>query len=138
MSYEAIVKVRLGDIDHAGVVFYPRIAGYFHVATEEFFAERAGLPYHELLDVRRLGLPTVRLEVDYREPLRFGDILRVEVAFAAVGNTSVTARYRVRRRPDGPVCAEGRVVMVCVTMDGFRPVRLPDDLRAVFGRHPAD
>ena len=63
-SYVTNLKVRFGDIDHAGIVYYPRISNYFHVAFEEFFSDRVGLPYHELLDERRLGFPAVRSEIE--------------------------------------------------------------------------
>jgi 4-hydroxybenzoyl-CoA thioesterase len=135
--YETDVKVRFGDIDHAGIVFYPRISGYFHVAMEEFFADRVGLPYHELIDDRRLGLPTVHAEIDYRAPLVFGDVARIAVSFLDVGETSVTMRYRVRKNGTGDPCVTARITAVCVDMETFRPVRIPDDLREVFRAHAA-
>ncbi|MCU0724946.1 MAG: acyl-CoA thioesterase [Planctomycetes bacterium] len=134
-AYETVVKVRFGDIDHAGIVFYPRISEYFHVTFEEFFADRVRLPYHELFDIRRLGLPTVRTEIDYRESLRFGDVARVEFGVLGLGRCSVTTRYRIRKKPAGPVCVDARVTVVCVDMETFRPVPVPDDLREVFLAH---
>ena len=64
MRFRARLSVRFGDIDHAGIVYYPRFLHYFHVALEEFFSRRLGRPYHRCLDDERVGLPTVRLEID--------------------------------------------------------------------------
>jgi 4-hydroxybenzoyl-CoA thioesterase len=134
-AYETAIKVRFGDIDHAGIVFYPRISEYLHVAFEEFFADRVRLPYHELFDIRRLGLPTVRSEIDFRESLRFGDVAHVEFGVLSVGRSSATTRYRIRKEPGGPVCVEAVVTVVCVDMETFRPVGMPEDLRAVLLAH---
>lgn len=72
------ITVRFGDIDQAGIVYYPRFLHYCHVAMEELFSQRVGIGYPELLRDHRVGFPTVRLSADFRRPLRYGD--RVEVA----------------------------------------------------------
>lgn len=132
--YSATVKVRFGDIDRAGVVYYPRFFHYFHVAFEEFFADRVGVPYHVLIDEKRIGFPAVRVECDYASPLRFGDVLDVGISVVRIGGASVTFRYRVRNRTRRRAVADARVTVVCVDMDTFRPKRIPARYRRVFER----
>ena len=134
-KYETSLKVRFGDIDHAGIVYYPRIINYFHVAFEEFFSDRVGLPYNELLDDRRLGFPSVKVDVDFRETLAFGDVARVEIQTRELGNSSLTLRYRIRKEGKKKACVVARITTVCVDMDTFKPTRIPDDLRTVFQYH---
>ncbi len=136
-KYETSMKVRFGDIDHAGIVYYPRIINYFHVAFEEFFSDRVGLPYHELLDGRRLGFPSVKVDVDFRRTLAFGDVARVEIQTLKLGNSSLTLRYRIRKEGTTEPCVVARITTVCVDMDTFEPTRIPDDLRTVFNYHLA-
>jgi 4-hydroxybenzoyl-CoA thioesterase len=131
--YAAAVKVRFGDIDRAGIVYYPRYFHYFHVAFEEFFADRVGVPYHVLLDEKRVGFPSVHVECDYRAPLRFGDVLQVGITVVRIGGSSVTFRYRVRARRR--LVAEARVTVVSVDMDTIPPRRNPAGIRRVFERH---
>jgi 4-hydroxybenzoyl-CoA thioesterase len=126
--YAARLKVRFGDIDHAGIVYYPRFLHYFHVALEELFGERLGVPYHRVIDERRLGLPTVHLEIDFRLPLRFGDEIAVAVAVAAVGRSSITWHYRVTKQ-DGALAAEATMVTVALDMDSFAKTEVPEWLR---------
>jgi 4-hydroxybenzoyl-CoA thioesterase len=133
--YTASVPVRFAEIDRAGIVYYPRFFHYFHIAFEEFFAGRVGVPYNVLLDRDRVGFPTVRAECDYRSPIRFGDVLRVEVSVERLGRTSVVFLYRLRRSPRAPVSAEARVTVVCVDMDAFRPIPIPPRCRRAFERH---
>ena len=43
MAFRSKLKIRFGDIDRAGIVYYPRFMHYFHVAKEEFFAAELGV-----------------------------------------------------------------------------------------------
>jgi len=131
--YEASLPVRFAEIDRAGIVYYPRFFHFLHVAFEEFFADRVGTPYPEMIDRRRVGFPTVHAECDYSSPLRYGDLLRIRVSVERMGRTSTVFRYRIRSRRGR--AAEARITVVCVDMDTFRPRSIPRDCRAAFGRH---
>jgi 4-hydroxybenzoyl-CoA thioesterase len=128
VPYAARLQVRFGDIDHAGIVYYPRFLHYFHVALEELFGHELGLPYHQVIDQRRLGLPSVHLEIDFRRPLRFGDAIDVAVEVAAIGKSSITWHYRVTKA-DGELAAEASIVTVALDMDTFAKTEVPGWLR---------
>ena len=131
--------VRFADVDHAGIVYYPRFYHYFHLAFEEFFRQRMGATaYVDLLDRRRIGFPAVRSECDYRLPLRFGDLVRAEMTIDRLGGKSIRFRYRLYRveaetaAAAGVLSAEGSVVCVVTDLAHFRGVEIPDDLRPLF------
>ena len=129
--------VRFDDVDHAGIVYYPRFLHYFHVAFEEFFRARMGAgAYLDLISRRKIGFPAVRAECDYRAPLRFGDMVAVEVAIARLGGKSVRFAYRALREegPSGPAALAAEGVVVCAVTDlaHFRAIEVPDDLRHLF------
>ncbi|MCG8425659.1 MAG: acyl-CoA thioesterase [Proteobacteria bacterium] len=93
------LPVCFADVDHAGIVYYPVFFHYFHLTFEEFFRQRLGARgYVELLDEARIGFPAVRSECDYRAPLRFGDIMDIEMSVDRLGGRSIVFRYRVYRR----------------------------------------
>jgi 4-hydroxybenzoyl-CoA thioesterase len=145
--------VRFADVDHAGIVYYPRFFHFFHLAFEEFFTSRLGpRGYVALLDVDRVGFPAVSAKCDYRAPLRFGDVMEIEVTVTRLGAKSVTFGYRVWRAaeaaPDGEaagaggvsgaaparerlLAAEGQVVSAVVDLEGFRAVAIPGRVRAL-------
>jgi 4-hydroxybenzoyl-CoA thioesterase len=134
----ATFPVRFDDVDHAGIVYYPRYYHYFHIAFEEFFRERMGSrSYVDLISRRRIGFPAVRTECDYRAPLRFGDVVRVEMHIERLGGTSIRFGYRAFRAegasaPAGQLVAEGAVVCVVTDLAQFRSIDIPDDLRQLF------
>ena len=135
MSYESRQRVRFSDIDRAGIVYYPRFFDYWHRAFEDFFGDEVGVPYHRLIDERRIGFPIVRVESEFKIPLQHGDLIRIVMTAARVGNRSITMRYRTYRPGSEELAAEARVTQACVHMDGLRAVPVPDDVRAALERH---
>lgn len=119
--------VRFADVDHAGIVYYPRFFHYFHVAFEELFRQRMGArAYVDLLDNDRVGFPAVRAEADYQAPLKFGDTAEIAVTVERMGKTSITFAYVVRRQEDGVQCATGKVVCAVVDLDKFKSTAVPE------------
>jgi 4-hydroxybenzoyl-CoA thioesterase len=88
------------------------------------------LPYPDLVTRRGLGFPTVRVEMEYDAPVRYGDRVEVGIAIERIGRSSAHVRYE--GRVEGRVVFHARNVAVCVDMKTFRPVPIPDDLRAAF------
>ena len=133
MPFRTQVQVRFGDVDHAGIVYYPQFFIYFHEAFEDFFDDN-GLRYDLLLNQRRVGFPTVHIETDYKQPLRYGDALDIELSVPKVGRRSATFRYVGFRHQDGREACRADITCACVNLDSFQAVEVPDDLRALFHR----
>lgn len=129
MAYRSHLKIRFGDIDRAGIVYYPRFLHYFHVALEEFFSDRLDIEYHHFIDTHRMGLPTVHLETDFNRPFMYGDDIEVEVKVLKVGRASITFGYRVFKKGDSEPRITGHNVTVCINMDKFEKIDIPEWFR---------
>jgi 4-hydroxybenzoyl-CoA thioesterase len=128
--------VRFSDIDHAGIVYYPRFLHYFHLAFEEFFISELGIDFAEVIDRRNLSFPTVHVEADFRRRLRYGDRIDIELRVLDVGRTSITWCYRGYLRSglegdegDGELVVEGKNVTVCMSSDTYEKTEVPAWLR---------
>jgi 4-hydroxybenzoyl-CoA thioesterase len=132
MPFSTRIRVRFGDTDPAGLVYYPNLFHYFHIALEEFFADRCGIAYHKLMADERLGFPTVNAKTEFFVPLVYGDDLDVGVHVSGVGRSSATFEYEIKRVSDGLLCARSTQVHVCTSMDNLRPQPIPDKYRRVF------
>lgn len=137
MPFSTRIKVRFGDVDMAGLVYYPTLFHYCHVAMEEFFAARCGIQYDELIRAERMGFPTVNAQAEFFAPLVYGDEVDVEVFVSRTGRTSATFEYRLRRAADGFLCARATLVQVAMNLDERRAVVLPERLRSAFA-HSAE
>ena len=129
MAFRSLLKIRFGDIDHAGIVYYPRFLHYFHVALEEFFGQELGVDYPVLVNEHRIGLPTVHLETDFKQPLRYGDQIELEVRVLGIGTSAITFGYRVFKQGEKHPRTEGHNVTVCLDMETFKKREIPDWLR---------
>ena len=129
MAFRSQLKIRFGDIDHAGIVYYPRFLHYFHVALEEFFGQELGIDYPILINEHRIGLPTVHLETDFSRPLRYGDRIEVEVSVSKIGKTSITFGYSVFKQGEDKPWVVGHNVVVCLDMNTFKKIDIPNWLR---------
>src|SRR4030042_2844012 len=136
MAFRTPIKVFFSDIDHAGIVYFPRFLHYFHLAMEEFFAGELGIDYADVLHRNNLSFPTFRVECDFRRRLRYGDRIDMEVRVIQIGQTSITCGYR-RYRPgdEGGLVVEGSNVTVCVDADAFKKTDVPDWLRQGLEKH---
>lgn len=130
MAFRTPIKVCFSDIDHAGIVYYPRFLHYFHLAMEEFFAEEFGIDYADIHHKYNLSFPTVRVECEFRRRLRYGDRIDMEVRVIRIGQSSITWGYRGYRSGDeGGLVVEGSNVTVCVEAEAFKKIDVPKWLR---------
>ena len=132
MSFSTRITVRFGDTDPAGLVYYPNIFHYFHIALEEFFTARCGLSYQRVMADERIGFPTVNAEAEFFVPIVYGDELDVEIFVSQTGNTSATFQYGARRASDGVLCARATQIHVAMNLDTRRPVSIPEKYRQAF------
>src|SRR3954469_11359392 len=130
MPFNTRIAVRFGDCDPAGLVYYPTILHYLHIAMEEFFRERCGVEYHRLMADERIGFPTVNTQTDFFIPLVYGDEADIEVKVLKVGNSSLTLGYKVRRASDATVCASARNVHVAMDLDTRQSQPIPSKYRS--------
>jgi 4-hydroxybenzoyl-CoA thioesterase len=116
------LDVRFGDVDPAGIAYYPRIFEFIHQATEALWDVHVGRRYFYLLSEERLGFPLVHSEVQFSHPLNFGDRPIVKVTSFKVGNSSLGLHYVFH--VDDVQCIDARMTMVCVKLDGLvsRPI----------------
>jgi acyl-CoA thioester hydrolase len=127
--------VRWEDIDAAGIVNYQAYLRFFGLAESELLRS-AGLNYKFLFEVLGIWLPRVRVECNFRRPVKLDELLVVEAYFSRIGRTSVRLEFEVRRKADPtPLVATGRYVLVCVQQGTFAPVSVPQEIRTRLAKY---
>ena len=134
MSFCHSRTVRFGDIDAAGIVYYPRLLHYCHIAFEEFFGEVSAQPYSQWIEGEQLGFPTRKLHCEFLHPVTYGSTIDVEVRIAAIGDSSVDFRFCGAVRGEEP-SFEVKALKVCIDLDSRRPMPIPPELKTLFASH---
>ena len=123
--------VRYAETDQQGIVFNAHYLAYADEACTAWFAGQ-GVPYDVLL-ARGLDIRVKAAGLDWSAPVRYGDLLVVDVDCDRVGRTSfvLAARMRVADR----LCCTVRLTYVLVDGQGV-PVPVPADLRSAWAAPP--
>ncbi len=126
-------RVRWGDVDAAGIIFYGSYIRFFEIAETELF-RAVGLPYGVIFDKLNIWLPRVHLECDFHRAAQLDDLLEVSVYVGSFGESSMRLSFEVRRKkPDGQVeedlIASAQFVLVAVRREDFKPVPIPEEFR---------
>jgi YbgC/YbaW family acyl-CoA thioester hydrolase len=124
-EYRMDFQVRWGDVDKAGVIYYPNLFHYFEVGIEELMLS-TGSSYQEIEKKYKIGFPRVAVSAEFISPIKFGDLLRLRVKVERIGKKSITFRLEVRK--DKMVVAKGNITAVAIDTESWKPVTLPDGL----------
>ncbi len=125
-------RVPFSACDPAGIMFFPQVFLLFQDHVDQWVTEGLGLSYAELLGPRRVGLPSVRWESDFRAVSRMGDELVISLHVERLGEKSLTLHFEVHG--DGVLRVDARQVIVCTHLDTHRSMPFPHDLRAAITR----
>jgi len=125
--------VAFQDVDAAGIVFFPRAFEYAHDAWVDCLRER-GVDLVGVLRERVWLAPLVHAESDYREPMRFGDRIDVQIPRVLFGASSMTVHFRLQGAGprDGVTLCTGKLVSSFIDATTFRKVDVPPAVRAAF------
>jgi len=127
--FQTQILVRFGDLDAAGIAYYPRLVNFLHEAFEDFFVGHVGTPY-PLVFKEGIAFPTVKIEMEFLSPVHYGDRVDIAVVVEEVGRSSVRIRYEASVA--GKPVFKARNTAVVVDMKTFKSMRLPDALREKF------
>jgi acyl-CoA thioester hydrolase len=126
-------RVRWGDVDAAGIIFYGSYIRFFEIGETELF-RAAGMPYGKVFDHLNIWLPRVHLECDFHRAAKMDDLLEVSVYVGKIGLTSLRLNFEVRRKTeDGTIekdlMATAHFVLVCTDRENLKPLPVPETLR---------
>jgi acyl-CoA thioester hydrolase len=121
------LRVRFCETDLMGIVHHGNYLAYMEAGRVDWLRKR-GVTYAEWA---RAGhhLPVVEVEVKYRSPARFDDVLEVETRLVELRNVSIRYAYRITRA--GVPLVEGATRLACVD-DAQKLLRFDQTMLAVF------
>jgi 4-hydroxybenzoyl-CoA thioesterase len=102
--------------------------------VEDWVSEGLGIDYHALISERRIGLPTVRLEADFRAVSRMGDQVALGLSIERLGSRSMSLVLRCFEPAGGELRMQVKQVLVTTSLESHRAVEIPQDLRAAILR----
>ena len=119
--YSPEVRVRFSETDAMGIVHHSRYLPYLEEARVEYL-RAIGHPY-DALRAEGVDIAVLEAAVQYRQPLRFDEVVRVHLVLGAATRTTFQIAYLLTVGEQARATAV--TVHGCLTAAG-RPVRLPE------------
>jgi len=120
------VRVYFQDTDAGGVVYHASYVNFMERARTEWLRTHG---YSNAGLMKEFGVVFVvrSLRLDYLKPALLDDLLDVTAQIKDTGRSRLNLLQSVRR--DGEVLTEAEVHLVCVSVESFKPVSVPEVLR---------
>lgn len=116
------LRVRYGETDRMGFVYYGFYAQYYEVGRVETM-RKLGFPYKKLEDSGIL-LPVLDLEIKYIKPAFYDDMLTVKTSIAEMPATRIKFLYEIFNQ-EKQLINQGKTTLVFVDQSKHKPVMAP-------------
>ncbi len=125
--YTLPIRVYFQDTDAGGVVYHASYVNFMERARTEWLRERYGYSNAGLMNEFGVAFVVRSLKLDYLKPALLDDMLAVSAQIKDAGRSRVTLLQSVMRGDE--LLVEAEIHLVCVAMDNFKPVGIPEVLR---------
>ncbi|MFB0911071.1 MAG: thioesterase family protein [Flavobacterium sp.] len=122
-EYEYNVRVRYSETDQMGVVYHGNYAQYFEMGRVEWL-RNIGISYKRM-EEDGIMLPVVSLNINYKKPARYDNLLRVKTIFKSQTTVKIEFDYEIYNEED-ELLTIGKSILVFVNIKTGRPTVPPE------------
>ncbi|MGO4818488.1 acyl-CoA thioesterase [Flavobacterium sp. W22_SRS_FP1] len=122
-EHEFNVRVRYSETDQMGVVYHGNYAQYFEMGRVEWL-RNMGVSY-KWMEENGIMLPVVSLNINYKKPARYDDLLTVKTIFKSQTSVKIEFDYEIYNE-NKELLTIASSILVFVDMKTSRPTLPPD------------
>ncbi len=131
IHYEKI-RVRYGETDQMGYVYYGNYALYYEVGRIELL-RKLGIVYSDL-EKQGIGAPVVSFDINYLRPAKYDDLITLKTSVLEIPTSRITFNYECTDT-NGLILNTGHVTLVFITINTGKPMRCPQNFEILFKSH---
>ncbi len=124
-SHETLIRVRYGETDQMGYVYYGNYAQFYEVGRVEMLRS-LGLSYKSF-EQDGIMMPVLELNCRYLRPARYDDLIRVVTTLKEIPRMRIRFEYELYDADD-TLLNTGATVLVFVNMKSLKPCLPPAEL----------
>jgi acyl-CoA thioester hydrolase len=125
---ETFLRVRYGETDQMGYVYYGNYASYFEVARVESLRQ-LGMTYKEL-EEKGVMMPVLENKSKFLAPAVYDDNLRIVTTIRDKPGVRIKFEYEISNEA-GKLLHQGETLLVFVNKNTGRPCRPPEEFNKV-------
>ena len=120
---ETNIRVRYGETDQMGYVYYGNYTLYYEVGRVEALRQ-LGFSYRDM-EAKGIMLPVLSLQVKYIRPAFYDDLLTVKTIIKELPQTKIHFHYEVYNEKK-ELLNTGETTLVFINMESGKPCAAPD------------
>ena len=120
--FEWSARVYFEDTDSGGVVYHANYLKFMERARTEWLRD-LGLNQIQLKQENKVMFVVRKIDIQYKIPARFNDELLIQTDCVKTTNYSIILKQDILK--EKRIITEGKVEIVCINSDLFKPVRIP-------------
>ena len=133
-QFDTQKRVRYGETDKMGYLYYGHYAAYFEIGRVETIRS-LGFSYKDMEDIHGIWLPVVSLETRFVRPAYYDDLLTIRTEIRQLPNNHIVFHTDIIN-PNNKLCAAGRIRLCFFDAQAKKVVHAPEflmeKLRAYF------
>ena len=119
------IRVRYGETDQMGYVYYGNYAQYFEVGRVEWLRS-LGVSYRSL-EESGVMLPVIKLDIDYIKPAKYDDLLTITTTLSKKPLVKIEFDFEITNEKE-ELITKGLARLVFMDMKKSKPIKGPSDL----------
>lgn len=129
---ETTIRVRYGETDQMGYVYYGNYAMYYEVARVESLRQ-LGVTYREMEEMGVM-MPVLENRSRYLAPARYDDLLRIVTTLREKPGVRIRFEYDIYNN-DNVLIHQGETILAFVNKSTNKPCRQPAVMEMVLQRY---
>jgi len=122
VSFETQIRVRYGETDRMGYLYYGHYPEYFEVARTDLIRS-LGMSYRSV-EEQGILLPVRSLKIDYKLPALYDELLTVKSYLKSIPAIKLDIDYEIFN-PEMKLICTGNTILVFVDAKTRKPTRAP-------------
>ena len=116
-------RVRYGETDQMGFVYYGNYAQYFEMGRTEWL-RKLGITYKKM-EQDGIMLPVINLNINYFKPAKYDDLLTLKTILKKMPSAKIEFSYEVFNE-ENELLTTANTTLVFVNMKTNKPTRAPE------------
>jgi len=123
--YETKIRIRYGETDQMGYVYYGNYAQFFEIGRVETLRS-LGVSYRSM-EENGIMLPVINFNVKYIKPARYDDLITIKTILKKVPAARIEFDYEIFNEV-GQLLTTAHTDLVFVKKQNMRPTGAPENL----------
>lgn len=124
LTEKITVRVRFDEVDALGIVWHGHYVKYLEDGREAW-GRKYGIPYMTIFHTHGYSVPLVKLDMDYKRQLRYGETCTVETTYVDCEAAKLQLNYTIYNEA-GQVVLTAFSIQVFLTKDGDLQLTVPE------------